>query len=412
MSDWQGRILSLLIERYERSALYKQGEGKRRIMISVSKDLAPRMDRLDEKAAFIEALETLQRKGLITIDWEPMNEGNLAKRIILTSSPESLKTAYALIGKSFTRSVADSCEAEICTLCRSLPECPLRTFLLQEGAMLAESHHLPRFFTDNEKTNTDILKSLAFASQNDEEILERVVSTRLFGDSKYFERELKGKCISIIKAAYKKEFADIDDEDIDYLALFSIVRYSEEFAFSGNLSAQMKSGTVINFGAFPHGSVLLSSALGDIDSISIAAKKVLFIENKANYVHYITHEKGNDELVVYHGGCYSPAKKRFFALIAKALDKECHIQHWSDIDLGGFRIFMRLKTELFQNLEPFRMDEETLATHRKDAIPITDRTYLAHMKAMAEDPRYALFSPLLHYMLENRIKLEQEALIG
>ena len=36
-----------------------------------------------------------------------------------------------------------------------------------------------------------------------------------------------------------------------------------------------------------------------------SVNRVLFIENKANYLDYISRNKKLDELVLYHGGFYS-----------------------------------------------------------------------------------------------------------
>ena len=63
------------------------------------------------------------------------------------------------------------------------------------------------------------------------------------------------------------------------------------------------------------------------------------IENKANYISYINGMTAEDELVIYHGGCYSPIKGRWLRLIAEEAEKsKIQVFHWSDIDLGGFRI--------------------------------------------------------------------------
>lgn len=42
------------------------------------------------------------------------------------------------------------------------------------------------------------------------------------------------------------------------------------------------------------------------------AKKLIFIENKANYIDYIQNNMKEEEFVIYHGGMYSQIKGEFF----------------------------------------------------------------------------------------------------
>ncbi len=62
------------------------------------------------------------------------------------------------------------------------------------------------------------------------------------------------------------------------------------------------------------------------------AKKIIFIENKANYINYIQNTKKSDEFVVYHGGMYSPIKGEFFKKLYEVA-KNIEFYHWSDIDI-------------------------------------------------------------------------------
>ena len=103
-------------------------------------------------------------------------------------------------------------------------------------------------------------------------------------------------------------------------------------------------------------------------------------------------------------------KGKWFRLIAEAdgaVDVE--VFHWSDIDLGGFRIFRRFRDELFPWAVPWRMDIRTLESYKDYCIPLGSESYRYHLRALTEDPAYRCFSDTIRYMLDQNVRLEQEA---
>ena len=57
---------------------------------------------------------------------------------------------------------------------------------------------------------------------------------------------------------------------------------------------------------------------------------------KTNYSEYCLNSKLSDELVIFHGGFYSPAHGVFFRFIADAAEKnDIPVFFWADIDYGG-----------------------------------------------------------------------------
>ena len=107
-------------------------------------------------------------------------------------------------------------------------------------------------------------------------------------------------------------------------------------------------------GVFQSGFCLYSD---EIDSANImipnTVTKVLTIENRANF---FAHQQADDELVIYHGGHYSPSKKKLFEKIAAAISSNCVWYHWSVIDLGGFTMLLRLRTEILPTVQPYRVN--------------------------------------------------------
>ena len=143
-------------------------------------------------------------------------------------------------------------------------------------------------------------------------------------------------------------------------------------------------------------------------------QQIIFIENKANYIWYLSHEKKEDELVVFHGGCYSPIKGVWFQKIyesSRSQMEKVNYFHWSDIDVGGFRIFCRLKEKIIPQLQPYKMDVATLMDFKESALKIETPSYKTRLKNMRNDSTYIEFWQVIDIMLEFDIRLEQEKII-
>lgn len=140
-----------------------------------------------------------------------------------------------------------------------------------------------------------------------------------------------------------------------------------------------------------------------------STNKIMFIENKANYIDYIQNKKNAKELVIFHGGMYSPMKGEFFKKIYE-VSNNVEFYHWSDIDIGGFKIFTRLKENIISELKPFKMDKNTLIENKKYWRSFNEN-YKDLLLELYDDSRYNIFFDVIDVMLRNNICLEQESLI-
>lgn len=173
----------------------------------------------------------------------------------------------------------------------------------------------------------------------------------------------------------------------------------------------MDDGNWIDYSSQRYGAYINGTAVRHVCNVLLTGvSNIISIENKANYVWYLENQKQQDELVLYHGGYFSPAKGRWFRMIAKAAEKSsCKISHWSDIDLGGFRIFQILKNEIFPKAEPFRMDLETLKKYKERCLPLGGEKYREKLEKCLSDSEYLCFREVISYMLKENVRLEQEA---
>ena len=138
------------------------------------------------------------------------------------------------------------------------------------------------------------------------------------------------------------------------------------------------------------------------------ADKIIFIENKANYIDYIQNKKKDNEFVIYHGGMYSPIKGEFFRKIYETA-KGKDFYHWSDIDIGGFKIFIRLQKTI-PELKQYKMGREDFYSKRNYWKEMSKdyRDRLLKMRLLEE---YKVFFDVMDAMIKSNCKLEQEAFI-
>jgi hypothetical protein len=253
--------------------------------------------------------------------------------------------------------------------------------------------------------------ALRFIDEQSEnaEVLERVFSIRCFGNSKLFETAVRKRLLDIIR-----HYSDCEDDssDEELLAFVGIVRYPEVFEFRGPLRVGFEADVRdIDFSPLWRGASLSSTDFkrGRLE-LPPRLALLLSIENKANYISYIHQKSSDTELVVYHGGQFSPARGAFFRALAAALPGGCSWRHWGDIDYGGFSMLARLRREIRPDALPYRMDEGELASYAALTLPITE-AYTEKLRTLALREELADCVPCINYMLRNRVRLEQEAML-
>lgn len=498
---WTNYILNRLLDTYEKSSYRKTGVYSRRILFYAAKtpELMRKLEFPDEKQTFFAVLSGLKEQGMVDYSWMRFEEGNLVELIWLNPDKDAIRRAYDRISRipaeDRVRQFATDVEATLAAFSVGMvpPESararqPQESSLSREPSLQRESagfdgglqeeqtdhirsyleelrtialdrQRIPAPFTGDSNLDRNLLLFLRYLAENREPEMERVISARLYGDSKYFEHHLKTKAGSILRRIEKEKAEGRTDPDApapsddEILLHYGISRWPEIFAFRGNLSAEMDDGKGITFGSPEFGAYTDSETVRHMVRIHLGeTKTVLFIENRANYEWAVQHipagksaltgKPGNavrheavdatsasgvnfqtsltDPLLahmnrlsyplalVYHGGFYSPAKGKFFRLIREACTEGVRFFHWSDIDAGGFRIFKRLKENIIPDLQPFMMDERTLQHYETAAMPIKDEKYLQLLQQMRTDERFQCFHALIDLMLERKIRLEQE----
>ncbi|MBM7583207.1 hypothetical protein JOD02_002085 [Caldicoprobacter guelmensis] len=413
--NYRKLILNRLLDKYERSSAYKGAAStNRRILINLCSDEFPEYNIEDTptKDLINSVVMDLEREGLIGFEWMRFEKGNIISRVWLNL--DALQEAYRQAERVPKRKHVENALVLVQEAKSRIASSWIRSFLEDAQAWLEQKLSIPPFLPEDSELLQNLLKVLLFIDvKGEDELLERVFSLRCFGDSKYFEKNLRRRLLSIIKKYWQEEDLQAGEwTDDEILSLIGIVKAPEQVEFCGNMLASIQ-GRVADFTPLIHGVAINTPTIRDMAILELpTVKRILFIENKANYVDYVFKKRNPDELVIYHGGFYSPVKGLFFKKIYEVACR-CGITfyHWGDMDLGGFQIFKRLKTRIIPTLQPYLMDVDAF-TSVKRFWQSFDEKYAQALQKLLYDPDYSEFHPLIKVMLKEKARVEQEAFLS
>lgn len=425
IAEW---LVGRLLDKYEKSAAYtRQTSTPRRILLKVPGGLQGiDMDDYVTREELFETLPLLKKQGVLDYNWVKYEEGNLLKEIWLNL--DGLDAAYAMVGRRRKIDAVNRVQ-EVMEGYDFVHYDWMASFKADVIERLGTYKTHTPFLPNDEALAIDIIRTLVHLDGlRGEMVLERRLSVELFSDSKYFGKNIRTRLIGIVRkygcnqatVEYGHDPFSRDFSEDELLAMVGVQKHAEMIEFCGDIILEMEDESLIDAGAFKHGMVINSNTAKALRGIySEKINRVLFIENKTCYeslIHECTvHEfelSYGDTLYIYHGGFYSPVKKQFFAMILRSLGESILCEHWSDIDLGGFLIFNRLKREIFNGLKPYRMGVDDLMAFENSWQTFdVDSDYGKRLASLLEDTNFRDFHPVIQTMLEHGCRLEQEAMV-
>lgn len=397
MRSLENEILEQLIDKYEKSQHFFKQESKRRVILNAKDFKLYKSANYSEKVMVHEAVEALQKQGFISYQWYPHEEGNLLDKVFL--SPESIGEAYRILMRSPLALQLHCALEELQLLDSSLPW--VQSYKAEMQACLIQEKRFHRLLPDDAQKRGYLLKTLGALSMISE-LTERLFSTQYLGNSKNFEQHVRSRLLTILKTYGE---AELDDDQL--LASVGIVRNYDELLLKGNLTIQVD-GSWLDLEPFHYGTSLNPETIRRIQDIRLIGSSVLTIENKAVYYERIKQAK-EDEIVIYLGGFFGKYTRHFIEKLYAAAP-EAVFYHWGDIDLGGFMIYDTLKHILGERLHPLHMDLDTL-TGAADNAMIFNEAYGERLAKYLDRHPDSEFTDVGRYMLEKRVRFEQEALI-
>lgn len=418
------KILNLLMDKYEKSEAYRQQQKlDRRILLKLPKEFSGyNMEDLDAKVLFHGEMAQLKEENLLDFDWVKHETGNIMKSVWL--NVDQLEAVYNRLKRTPKLDQVDSV-AELAMQSDFCYYTWLNAFLEDLRQRIeTRKTYTPLLPKDSEQARQILELLLRLDSFAGEPVNERVLSSQLYRDSKYFQSVLKSRVLRIVRdycdlldggdEASGEEVTETGEELL--LQMVGIFKNPEVIEFCGPLRGNLGEQTV-DFTPFVHGALINAETVKHLvfgkGCVTTPVDRVLLIENKANYEHYLRRDLKRNELVMYHGGFYSPVKGLFIRKIYEALRAEnvdTLFEHWSDMDLGGFRIFHRLKKNLIPEARPYRMDVLALEAMKPYWRPIS-KTYAEKLEKLLEDESYSEFHEVIRVMVRAQCKVEQESFL-
>ncbi|NLT96384.1 MAG: hypothetical protein GXW85_12805 [Clostridia bacterium] len=409
--DFRVQILNALLDKYEASRHY-QGEAliNRKVKLPFKAKNMPLYwdtDHPHYKVAIHQAVQELSREGIITVNWLPFEKGNLLDNVVLNL--DKLEEAYLLAQRTPKRDTVARFQKQLKELKEKVSFPWIREFLDKAHEESVKSKSIPAFLPQEEEERELLFRALwGLDELKGEPILERVFSKKYLGNSKVCQKKIR-KYLALIAGNFA--FYDQELAEDDILAELGIEKTTEELLIKGNIVFSYQ-GQVLDYGTFPFGGIIDTGFARHMEIININAGTVLTLENKTNFHYLACRGLPGDILLIYTGGFPGPRKRELLKrLYSFALKTQLNLTfyHWGDIDIGGFRIFKVLEV-VIPNLRPLFMDINTVREF-EEYCEETNKAYNRQLEKLLFDEGYQRFHPVIRYLLEKKIRLEQEALL-
>ncbi len=392
--DYKKIMIESLLKKYN-NRYAKNINTNRRIILKPSeiyKNYTRNNAEIMEKQHLNEAISELLRLGFVTVDYLKFSED--VEKIYLSVEKldaiyEYLKEEYAIIPQSMlSGQVKEMVGAYLC-----------KGEIVQKycNEILTQIED-PRFSIDAARIEAN-LKMLDFLEKNNENLYVREVSTLVYGDSKWFERNNYDEICAFLSNIDGLPVEEGERNDA-VLGLFHVAPAEQEIFIKGAWKLEWNE-FVLETAKLRGGVAIATSDIEHIQRITVNAAELMTIENKTSYQRM----KDDSRAMMYLGGFANRHQLQFLKKVIHD-NPDLIFRHFGDIDIGGFLIHRHLCRET--NIEfllycmgiPQLKDERFQHCLKK----LTDND-VVRLEALANDMTYR---EVLMYMKEHNVKLEQE----
>ncbi|ETT74132.1 hypothetical protein C173_10041 [Paenibacillus sp. FSL R7-277] len=256
------------------------------------------------------------------------------------------------------------------------------------------------------KSYVDAVRVLKELPSISGDIPKRMLSMRVFGNSKYFERYVERRLLSIIKQGMG-EASELGEGELD---LIGIVPHPKPVLLGGCGQFTLN-GKPLSLELFPDGMALYPETLKVFQWVELNAERIVMIENLSTYHQWFRVRQPVSELVIYTGGFPHRILQSFLRRLWDELqitNASFSVFHWGDIDLGGLQIYRFLQRDCPFDIRPLFMDEGTLTQFGEAGGEHLER-YCQKANDLLQNDSYANWHILLETMAKTGLRLEQEA---
>lgn len=388
MNRFTKKLLTKLIDKYERSVLSKGGSSRNlNIEIKISDPVFEKYN-ADDSYLYVDVIEqelnSLKSKQLINI--KRRNDGNITS---VSLNLNNVNDSYRYLNREAPREKANDM-LEVCYNYLHLPN-PLGAFCSFLIRKIKKYESIQSYCNDADELKT-LLFTIDYMMGLEEDVLKRQLSVELFKDSKYFEK-VENKVCKIIR-----DFDNVDFEDnVSILESYHVHKNPTFVYIKGNIVIKINR-QIIDLSAYGFEISLSSNALKSLEIIELRAKKILTIENLTSFISF----NDNDYICIYLAGYHNQIKRDLIHKINN-FGQDLQFFHFGDIDAGGFNILIDLINKTNINFLPFKMDIYTLITYKDQWNALTNND-IKRLKLLKKSK----YSDVIEFMLKNKCKLEQE----
>ncbi len=399
MVQYDRKILNNLLDTYEKSLLFT-GENKRTIQIEFRFTKTSIPSYFDESSSEYESIhismKLLERKNLISIIWKDNKQDYLIQKVRLKT--DHIKEAYQYVGRRTKRGLE---EENIRILQKYLDvEAPITASFVMYLLKRLQNHQSVKEYIvlENTKETDKFLQACVFVEQNRKSCYIREFSIMHFQDTKYFE-QIENRIAKVFRQ-FSEEYAEMDTMEL--LAEYGIYRTPDYVYFKGDAGISIGEEKVdlslLRQGIGISGEDLMRIRFSDPGRI----KKVITIENLTSFFRYWEEES----FLIYLGGYHNSIRRILLKMVYEVIPNAKYY-HFGDMDAGGFSILRDLRKKTGIPFLSYHMDLDTLKRYKQYGKKLTESDRKRLEKLCGEEEFYEV----IHFMLEENIKLEQECII-
>jgi len=411
MTGWEKRIVDAFISHYFASA---PETGEDRVALRLRSSLFfPEFDTTHpgEKESYLEAAESLERKGIINLRWEKHSKGERLK----TLSCENFEKLFEEAGRSFPKAEAEKIRNMLCEKAEAIKKSQADRELTEAGKVIALLEFLSLHFGPreiglgiDEQIMEEFVRLLVFLLNHaqQEKLTTRALSILLYRDSKRLEN-LLALCSPLLFRVQKSKAVP----DLAFLE-----RSFPETKISGKIIIEFKNSKppMVNAAGCILGLPLESAE--EIEAIKLVSEKkektVLTIENKETFYALGNPQKFSPsenisryDCFLYIGGYSNRAAAAMIKILASS---DFSFYHAGDLDPDGILILQHVQELAGKPVTPLRMDAATFDQYRAWARPLT-KPMLSQIKKIRDETRAIPgMGDLLRRIKETGLGVEQE----
>lgn len=405
-------MLNALLDQHERRAAARRpgalpaGDGPRRgapwaLRVSVEPGRLPgyfgQTDPVPRQTAN-EQLCRLEQMGWVQLAWLPGEAGNLLAAVTLDA--RHAEAAFDWLGRP-ALAVQRARLADLLLAERFRFDDWRRAAVNFALDQLRAEKSVSPFSLADEALNRDTLTALAELDHVREETPYRVFSVRVFNDSKRFEALARG--VVALARRGRPDWAGLSAAEL--LRELNLVANPGHIFLYGDWTLVDETGQQLQTAGFDPSVGVAAVQAGRARRVSVgAARQVVCVENPTAFYSLIRHDPAVTALCSW--GNPSPACRH----LVRHIPSDVAIAVWADLDYGGFNILAQVREQVDPRASPYRMDIATFEAHRAWARPLSpgDTRNLQRLQRRAS---LADVEPVIAYLLQQGLKLEQEAIV-